>query len=202
MPNLPRSEWYDLTRDMNWDLTYVTEDQAFQTSLITTGVNVAFTVVAISLVDRVGRKPLLVVGFAIMLAGVLLAPRPTDREGVIESGMAIQRAIASEHFDEVRMRAVIELAYEQGFNPDGVGRQLLATLASGSRAEGLARLDLPALVIHGRQDRLVDFSGGQRTAELIAGADFLAFDDMAHDMPRVHWATCADAVSALIDRAA
>lgn len=136
------------------------------------------------------------------LAGVLLAPRPTDREGVIESGMAIQRAIASEHFDEVRMRAVIELAYEQGYNPDGVGRQLLATLASGSRAEGLARLDLPALVIHGRQDRLVDFSGGQRTAELIAGADFLAFDDMAHDMPRVHWATCADAVSALIDRAA
>ena len=29
MPALPRSEWYDLTRDMNWDLTYVTEDQAF-----------------------------------------------------------------------------------------------------------------------------------------------------------------------------
>ena len=136
------------------------------------------------------------------LAGVLLAPRPTDREGVIESGMAIQRAIASEHFDEDRMRAVIELSYEQGFNPDAVGRQLLATLASGSRAEGLARLDLPALVIHGRQDKLVDFSGGQRTAELIAGADFLAFDDMAHDIPRVHWTECADAVSALINRAA
>jgi pimeloyl-ACP methyl ester carboxylesterase len=136
------------------------------------------------------------------LATVLLAPRPTDREGIIESGIAIQRAIASEHFDEVRTRAVIELAYEQGFNPDGVGHQLLATLASGSRAEGLARLDLPALVIHGRQDKLVGFSGGQRTAELIAGADFLAFDDMAHDIPRVHWTECADAVSALINRAA
>ncbi len=82
------------------------------------------------------------------------------------------------------------------------GHQLLATLASGSRAEGLARLDLPALVIHGRQDKLVGFSGGQRTAELIAGADFLAFDDMAHDIPRVHWTECADAVSALINRAA
>ena len=33
MPNLPRSEWYDLTRDMNWDLTYVTEDQAFPPQL-------------------------------------------------------------------------------------------------------------------------------------------------------------------------
>ncbi len=135
------------------------------------------------------------------LAGVLLAPRPTDREGIIESGMAIQRAIASEHFDEARTRAVMELSYEQGFNPEGVGHQLLAILASGSRAEGLARLDLPALVIHGRQDRLVGFSGGQRTAELIAGADFLAIDDMAHDMPQVHWTRCADAVSALINRA-
>jgi pimeloyl-ACP methyl ester carboxylesterase len=135
------------------------------------------------------------------LASVLLAPRPSDREGIIESGIEIQRAIASEHFDEAHTRAVIELSYEQGFNPDGVGHQLLATLASGSRAEGLARLDLPALVIHGRQDRLVDFSGGQRTAELIAGADFLAFDDMAHDIPRVHWTECADAVASLVHRA-
>ena len=27
MPRLPRSEWYDLTRDMNWDLSYVTEER-------------------------------------------------------------------------------------------------------------------------------------------------------------------------------
>lgn len=45
-----------------WESVGFTEDQAFQTSLITTGVNVAFTVVAIALVDRVGRKPLLLVG--------------------------------------------------------------------------------------------------------------------------------------------
>ncbi|MBK9739227.1 MAG: YHS domain-containing protein [Actinobacteria bacterium] len=29
MPRLSRSEWYDLTRDMNWDLSYVSEDEAF-----------------------------------------------------------------------------------------------------------------------------------------------------------------------------
>lgn len=45
-----------------WESVGFSEDQAFQTSLITTGVNVAFTVVAIALVDRVGRKPLLLVG--------------------------------------------------------------------------------------------------------------------------------------------
>ena len=75
-----------------------------------------------------------------------------------------------------------------------------AAVASGSRAEGLSRVDLPALVVHGRQDPLVDFSGGQRTAELIAGADFLAIDDMGHDVPQVYWSRIADAIAALTAR--
>src|ERR1035437_4067305 len=29
MPQLARSDWYDLTRDMNWTLSYVTEEQAW-----------------------------------------------------------------------------------------------------------------------------------------------------------------------------
>lgn len=33
MPRLSRSEWYDLTRDMNWDLTYISEDEAFPPEL-------------------------------------------------------------------------------------------------------------------------------------------------------------------------
>ena len=33
MPRRERAQWYDLTRDMNWDLTYVTEDQAFPPQL-------------------------------------------------------------------------------------------------------------------------------------------------------------------------
>jgi MFS transporter, SP family, sugar:H+ symporter len=45
-----------------WESVGFSESQAFQTSLITTGVNVAFTIVAIALVDRIGRKPLLLIG--------------------------------------------------------------------------------------------------------------------------------------------
>jgi pimeloyl-ACP methyl ester carboxylesterase len=136
------------------------------------------------------------------ILGALLGDRPTDREGAIEAGVELARTIScAEHFDEDRARQLAALQYDRGDNPAGVGRQLLAVISSGSRAEGLARLDLPALVIHGRQDRLVPFDGGQRTAELIAGADFLAFDDMAHDMPQVHWTAAIDAITALTDRA-
>lgn len=33
MPNLPRSAWYDLTRDMNWTLSYVKEEEAWPVEL-------------------------------------------------------------------------------------------------------------------------------------------------------------------------
>lgn len=33
MPKLSRSDYYDLTRDMNWDLTYVSEAEAFPNEL-------------------------------------------------------------------------------------------------------------------------------------------------------------------------
>lgn len=134
--------------------------------------------------------------------GVLLTPPPTEREAAIEHGVTVARAIGyGPYFDEDRARAIATLQYDRGFNPAGTARQLLAILASGSREEQLARLDLPALVVHGRADPLVTFSGGQRTAELIAGADFLAIDDMAHDVPQRHWARVADAITALTARA-
>ncbi|CAN5532714.1 alpha/beta hydrolase [soil metagenome] len=136
------------------------------------------------------------------LLGVLVAERPTDLEGSIAFSVETSRAISSpDHFDEARAHARAVVEHERGINRLGVPRQLLAIVSSGDRADGLSSLDLPALVVHGRQDRLVDFSGGQRTAELVAGADFLAIDDMAHDLPVAHWSRIADAITAVTDRA-
>lgn len=76
-----------------WESVGFTEDQAFQTSLITTGVNVAFTVVAIALVDRVGRKPLLIVGSVGMVITLAIltyvfgtAPVGPDGDPVLTNG--------------------------------------------------------------------------------------------------------------------
>ena len=51
----------------------------------------------------------------------------------------------------------------------------------------LERLEMPTLVIHGRDDRLIGPSSGFRTAELIPGSSLLLLSDMGHDMPRQLW---------------
>ena len=55
-------------------------------------------------------------------------------------------------------------------------------------------LQVPTLVIHGRADTLILPMGGERTAELIPGANLLMFNDMGHDVPKPLWPLIVDAV--------
>ncbi|MFZ6004865.1 MAG: alpha/beta fold hydrolase [Actinomycetota bacterium] len=133
----------------------------------------------------------------------LMAPVPTSREEAIEAGVASRRVIGSpDHFDEPYVRDVAARAYDRCWNPAGTARHLLAIAASGSRAEGLGALDVPALVIHGDRDPLVTPSGGQRTAELIPGAELLTLEGMGHDLPPAYIGPIVEAVTALATRSA
>ena len=71
-------------------------------------------------------------------------------------------------------------------------------LASGSRSEALASLDVPTLVIHGTADTLVKPSGGERTAEVIPDAKLLVIDGMGHDLAPPLW---PQIIGALADHA-
>jgi pimeloyl-ACP methyl ester carboxylesterase len=62
-----------------------------------------------------------------------------------------------------------------------------AVLHDGSRAEALAGVDLPTLVIHGSRDTLIQPSGGRRTAEVVPGARYVEIDGMGHDYPPAVW---------------
>jgi pimeloyl-ACP methyl ester carboxylesterase len=72
--------------------------------------------------------------------------------------------------------------------------QIAAIAASGDRTPALEQLDVPTLVVHGRQDPLVTLSGGEATAKAVPGADLLVFGLMGHDMPRRYWPQMADAI--------
>ena len=134
-------------------------------------------------------------------AGVaLLAPPPTERSEYIANSVnaAVWHSKRYVNLDEIRAQAARD--FDRSFYPEGSSRQLAAIYASGSRADTLAALSVPTLVIHGRDDTLLPPSGGVRTAELIAGANLLLMADMGHDLPEALWPVLADAIIANTDR--
>ena len=127
---------------------------------------------------------------------VLLGTPPADRAGFIDHEVATWRVISSPGypFDEQRIRDRAGAAYDRRFLPAGTGRQLAAILASPDRTEGLGRVLVPSLVIHGDGDVLIDPSGGRATAAAIPGAQLLVMPGMGHDLLPVVWDTIVDAV--------
>jgi pimeloyl-ACP methyl ester carboxylesterase len=131
----------------------------------------------------------------------LMSAPAADRDTAIEQRIKTGRIIGSpEHFDEAKARQRAERAYDRGYYPQGAAQQLLAVLASGSRAEQLRQLDVPTLVVHGEIDPLVTVTGGRRTAELVPGAELLLIDDMGHDLPQPHWPQIIEAITSLASR--
>jgi len=135
---------------------------------------------------------------------LLVGPPATDRASAIARHQLGARTYGSPgHYDAERLAAEAGRAYDRSFDPAGVGRQLMAVLASGSRSQGLSEVGVPALVMHGDADTLVDISGGRRTAASIPGARFEVLEGMGHDCPPAYvgrWveliADHADAVTA------
>ncbi len=132
----------------------------------------------------------------------LMGAPATTREEYISRGVRNRVVYSSKRFYDPEFEAFrLARDWDRGIYPEGVSRQLCAILASGPRADGLAALDLPTLVIHGRDDTLIQPSGGARTAELVRGSVFALLSDMGHDYPRQLWPTLVDLVVAHHDRA-
>lgn len=133
---------------------------------------------------------------------ILVRPVGATRAEAIDASVAGSKLIGSPaHWDEDIVRQRATHAYDRCFNPAGVVRHLLAILASGSRAEGLAELDVPTVVIHGDLDPLVTPSGGERTAALIPGAELLVVEGMGHDLPPAVLGQVVEAITSLVSRA-
>jgi pimeloyl-ACP methyl ester carboxylesterase len=78
-------------------------------------------------------------------------------------------------------------AYDRGFNPAGLYRQLAAIVSSCDRTEALGRVRIPVLVIHGSHDRFIHVSGGKATARALPDAKLLVLPGMGHDLQVELW---------------
>jgi pimeloyl-ACP methyl ester carboxylesterase len=116
-------------------------------------------------------------------AEALLGPSPTERQAYIDASPKYGVWQSKRYFDEVAVKRQAARDFDRSFYPEGSSRQLAAIYASGSRVEGLQKLQTPTLVIHGTDDTLLPSDGGKRTAELVQGSTFLLVADMGHDLP-------------------
>lgn len=134
-------------------------------------------------------------------AAALFSPPPTTRQEYIDDSPRWMVWHSKKYRDEDRVRENAARDFDRSFYPEGAMRQLAAIYASGRRTDALQKLNVPTLVIHGRDDELITPSGGFRTAELIPGANLLFMADMGHDLPEPLWPFVTDAIISHLRRA-
>ncbi len=100
------------------------------------------------------------------------------------AGRMILRGTAQDTIDtkEMTERVLYNLRRRKGYNPKVFLQHKEAILMSGSRCEKLKKLNLPALIIHGKQDELMPIAHGKKCAEVIPGAIPFWVDNMGHDI--------------------
>jgi pimeloyl-ACP methyl ester carboxylesterase len=92
-------------------------------------------------------------------------------------------------------RARISNNIKRSYRPWGVARQMAAILGSPDRTSGLRKLSMKSLVIHGREDPLVQPVCGEATARAIPNARLEMIADMAHDLPEPLWRKISSLIS-------
>jgi len=134
---------------------------------------------------------------------ILMAPPVPDREGAVDHAVVLWRTIGSPGFpfDEPGIRRWAGEAWDRDHDPVGLLRQAAAIFTQRDRTADLARLRLPAVVIHGDGDPLIDVSGGKATAAAIPGARLVVVPGMGHDLPQPAWSTIIDAIATNVRRA-
>ena len=137
-------------------------------------------------------------------AAILMVPPPSTREEQIELAMSIHRTLAGagDQLADAVERARAERSVDRAYYPMGVGRQLVAIMAAGSRLERLEHVRVPTLVFHGTDDVLVPIENGRLVAGAVPGARFIEVEGMGHDIPERVWSELADAVEEVAQRSA
>ena len=116
-----------------------------------------------------------------------LVHRPADRSelAMVDNAVRFFKLIGSPAYplDDKALGDAVRASMRRSFHPAGTLRQMLAVIADLTRAEELARVTVPTLVVHGRDDPLLPYACGVDTARRISGARLVGVPGMGHDLP-------------------
>lgn len=120
-----------------------------------------------------------------VLRALLSRPANRSREAIINHYVKLLTIIGSPGFpiEEGMLRERIAQGIDRSFHPEGTLRQMMAVAADiQARANQLARITAPTLVMHGKADPLVPYACGEDTARRIPGAKMVGIEGMGHDL--------------------
>ncbi|CAM3568283.1 alpha/beta fold hydrolase [Polaromonas hydrogenivorans] len=116
---------------------------------------------------------------------VLMSRPGKGLDAAIEHSVRVFKTIGSPGFamSDAEWRDIVGTAASRSFYPVGILRQMVAVLADRTRADELAGIKVPTLVVHGKADPLVPLACGEDTARRIPGATLAGIEGMGHDLP-------------------
>lgn len=128
---------------------------------------------------------------------VLLTPPPKERKAFCSDYALRWRTLRGPGFPEDEAEDLLraQRVFDRGVSTSGMARQLAAIIAAPGRRRALAEVRLPALVIHGDADPLVNVEGGRATARAIPGAKLNIIEGMGHALPICLWPRLVDAIA-------
>ena len=132
------------------------------------------------------------------LLALIKGPAPSSpRDVIIDNAIRVSKIIGSRRYlaSEEQLRAEAIESYERSYYPRGVARHFDAVLGSGSLRRYNRETTAPAVVIHGRADKLMRPSGGRAVARAIDGARLVTYDGMGHDLPQQLWDQVIDVLT-------
>lgn len=157
-----------------------------------------------SLVSIMSAPSIHLAGYPSPRAARALLSRPADPSEEAAAAQMVRTftTIGSQTYppDPEELGQLARACFARGVSGAGFLRQLAAILDAPDRREALAQVKIPATVIHGRQDPLVQLRGGEQTAAALPNAELLILDDMGHDLPRPLWPEILDAIQRTIAR--
>ncbi len=90
-------------------------------------------------------------------------------------------------FNEVWVHEWATRSFERCYAPDGVARQAAAIARLPERIRGLETLDRPVVIIHGRDDRLIDSAAAVELGRLIRNSELHLYPGLGHELAEPLW---------------
>ena len=141
-------------------------------------------------------------GASLAVARQMVKPIPKGTSALDNSVMTRQMFASPAYLESDEAVAIaVKSEFKRSNNPAGYLRQMAAIRSAPNRNKLLNALKMPVLIIHGKQDTLVDVSGGIETKKQISHAKLVLFEGMGHTLPQPLLVQFADLIKQTADSA-